>query len=206
MPVITRRSGSVLTPLAVVLMGALFLAQNVYAESAEGESPSLTPPPEVSPATPTDQPETTQDIPPVHIEAGTGVAALISRGDSSLALTGFAGIGWRIDEHWLVHLVWSAKDHPWLGYVSLFQTLGPAVRFFPWRGLFVEAGGGFAAAFVSKDGYQQAEYGGGWLVRAGYEWAFHKHLALIGLAAVNQRYVAALYTDIGGGAALAARF
>lgn len=130
-------------------------------------------------------------------ELGTGPGGLFSKGAKSAVLLLDFGAGYRFNRSWLLQAVYSSKMHPWYEARSVFQTVGPELRWTFWREMFAGVGGGVAWSFIKKGIYQQSKTGGGWFARLGYAYHLHPNVAAMGLLSLNQRYVGQLYTDFG---------
>ncbi len=133
----------------------------------------------------------------IEVQAFVGVAGLISDGSQSAALNFGADLGYRFIPALTLSLVWLGRAHPWESGTTLFQTVGPALRWNIWRGLTLEAGGGLALGFVRRGDYQQSEMGGGWFAAVGYRYFFHPNIGVGGRLLFSQRYVKQLYTEMG---------
>ena len=133
----------------------------------------------------------------VTLDLGLGLGGLASHAEVSTAMLLSGSAGLCLYEKWWILESYDAKAHPWRKATSLFNTVGPELRYRFWRGAFVGLGGGLAWDYLKKGEYQQSRLGGGWFLRAGYAHYFHPNIGLLGHASINQRYLAQLYTDFG---------
>ena len=131
------------------------------------------------------------------VELMAGAGGLFSQDSKSPVLLLSAGAACRLKPAWSLGLIYTSKMHPWEEARSLFQTLGPWLRWNFWQGAFLDVGGGVAWSYIRRGVYQQSRPGGGWFLRIGYCYFFHEHFGLTGAVSVNQRWVGELYTDFG---------
>lgn len=130
-------------------------------------------------------------------DLGIGAGGFFSSGSQTASMLMAAEIGYRFTDSWRLSLAYDVKMQPWLDSRSLFQTIGPAVRFSFLGGAFISLEFGVALAFVQAGEYQQQRRGLGWGVKTGYVYLPHPNVGLAAQLAVNQRWLSELYTDFG---------